>query len=143
MKTRKIVNLFAVIGFSSMVLFSSCAKDEDTNPDDPTTDDQTKFKGNWSVAEESVDFGKSTYSATISDSDSTNGPDVLIAYLYNFHTKAYATVSGNTMTIPLQTIEGLKLSGTGVLENSKRLTLKCTVRSTSTHEDVVTFTLTK
>jgi hypothetical protein len=140
MKTRKLVNLFAVIGFSSVLLFSSCAK-EDPEPDDPTTNDQAKFKGNWSVTEESADFGKSTYNATISDS--TNGSHVLIAYLYNFQKKAYATVSGNTMTIPLQTIEGLKLSGTGVLENSKRLTLKCTVKTTATHEDVVTFTLTK
>jgi hypothetical protein len=113
MKMRTIVNLFVVMGFSSILLFSSCAKEENTNPDDPTTDDQSKFKGNWTVAEESTDFGKSTYNSTISDS--TDGSHVLIAYLYRFRTKAYATVSGNTMTIPSQTIEGLKLSGTGVL----------------------------
>jgi hypothetical protein len=140
MKTRKFVNLFAVIGFSSMLLFSSCAK-EDPNPDDPTEDAQTKFKGNWSVSEVSTDFGKSTYSATISDS--TNGTHLLIAYLYRFKKTAYATVSGNTMTIPSQIIEGVQLSGTGTLDNSKQLTLKCNVQITKTHSDAVTFTLTK
>jgi hypothetical protein len=141
MKTRKLVNLFTVIGFSSILLFSSCAKEDDIDPDDPTADDQTKFKGNWSVTEVSTDFGKSTYSATISDS--TNGTHLLIAYLYRFKKKAYATVNGNTMNIPPQIIEGVSLSGTGILENSKRLTLKCLVQITKTHGDSVTFTLTK
>jgi hypothetical protein len=141
MKTRKLINLFAVIGCCSMVLFSSCAKENETNPDDPTTADQTKFKGNWTVAEESTDFGKSTYSATIADS--ADGSHLLIAYLYHFHKKAYATVNGNTMSIPAQVIEGVSLSGTGTLENSKRLTLKCLVQTTKTHGDSVTFTLTK
>jgi hypothetical protein len=141
MKRRKMVNLFAGIGLSSILLLSSCAKENNTTPDDPTSNDQSKYKGNWAVAEESTDFGKSTYNATISDS--TDGSHLLIAYLYNFHKKAYATVSGNTMNIPEQIIEGVKLSGTGILENSNRLTLKCVVKTTSTHQDAVTFTLTK
>jgi hypothetical protein len=140
-KTRKMINLFAGIGFSSILLLSSCAKEDNTTPDDPTTDDQSKFKGNWAVTEVSTDFGKTTYNATISDS--TDGTHLLIAYLYRFKKKTYTTVNGNAMTIPAQIIEGVQLSGTGVLENSRRLSLKCFVQTTKTHGDSVTFTLTK
>jgi hypothetical protein len=140
MKTKKIVNLFALIGFSSILLLGSCAKEDNVTPDDPTMDDKSKFKGNWAVAEKSKDFGNSTYNVTISDS--SNSSYLLLAYLYGYHKKTYATVSGNNMTIPKQIIEGGELAGSGILENSRRISLKWTVKTTSTHYDTVTAVLT-
>lgn len=138
---KKAARLLTLITVCGVLFFSSCTKDDGTDPDDPTADDQTKFKGNWAVSEVSKDFGSSTYNLTIADS--SNASYVLIAYLYSFRKKTYATVNGNSMTIPTQIIEGNEVSGNGTLENSKRISLKYFVKSTKTHYDTVTAVLTK
>ncbi len=138
---RKVMNVFALLGMSSILFFSSCAKEDSTDPTDPTEDAQTKFKGNWAVQEKSKDFGSSTYNVTISDS--SNASYLLIAYLYGYHKKTVATVNGSNMIIPKQIIEGGEVVGSGVLENSKRISLKWTVKTTTTHYDTVTAVLTK
>lgn len=42
---KSAVSFFALIGLSGILLFSSCAKEDEVNPDDPTADDQSRFKG--------------------------------------------------------------------------------------------------
>jgi hypothetical protein len=133
------VKFLAMIG---ILLFSACAKEDDINPDDPSADDQSKYKGNWAVSETSKDNGKSTYNVTISDS--SNAAYLQIAYLYGLNTKkTYVTVNGTNLTIPAQINAGLSLSGSGTLENSRRISLKYLVQSTKTHYDTVTAILTK
>ncbi len=137
---RKAANILALLTIGSILFFSSCAKEDDLEPNDPT-DAETKFKGNWAVSEKSKDFGTSTYNLTITDS--TNSNYVLIAYLYGFGKKTHATVNGNSMTIPTQIIEGNEVSGNGTLENARRISLKYLVKTTKTHYDTVTAVLTK
>lgn len=139
MKTKSIANLATSIAVCGILFLSSCAKEEDIAPDDSTIDDVSKYKGSWSVAENSTDFGKTVYNVTIVDA----GSGLTIAYLYNAKQKTNATVNGNSMNIPKQTIDGNEVSGSGILENSKRLTLKYFVKSTSTHIDTVNSVLTK
>jgi hypothetical protein len=139
---KKVNNLFALIAVSGILLFSSCAKEDDTIPDDPTTDEQVKFKGSWTVSESSIDNGKSTYNVVITDS--TNAAYLQIAYLYGLNKKkTHFTVNGNTMTIPEQLNSGLFLKGFGTMENTKRISLKYTVQITKSHYDTVTAVLTK
>ena len=70
-------NFFAILTFSGIFLFSSCANDDAIEPDDPA-DDVTKYLGTLSVQEDSKDNGKNTYTVAITDST----PYLQIAYLY-------------------------------------------------------------
>ncbi len=135
------MNKFLIfICFSSIVLLSSCAKEEPLDPTDPT-DVRAKFRGNWAVKENSKEYGPSTYNVTITDEvASTN---ILIAYLYSFKGKTVASVNQSNITIPTQTIDGVNVSGSGLLENSNRISLKYTVQITKAKYDTVIAVLTK
>ena len=138
---KKITIIFAALCVGGILFFSSCAKEE-IEPIDTSGDDLSRFKGDWLVSENSVDNGKSTYNVTIADS--ATAYFLQIAFLYNLKSKkTYISASGNEITIPKQLISGLYISGTGTLENSKRITLKYLVQSTKTHYDTVTAVLTK
>lgn len=129
-----------LMGFVGLLFVSSCSKDDEVNPTDPT-DDRAKFRGTWAVAEKSKEFGASTYNVTITDS--TTSSHLLIAYLYSFKRKTVASVNDNNLFIPAQVIDGVNVAGSGVLENPKRISLKYTVQMTKTKFDTVTAILTK
>jgi hypothetical protein len=137
---QAVTHFFTIIAAGGMLFFSACTKDDDLQPDDPSGD-QSQFAGNWSVSETSKIYGVSTYNASIADSSNTNY--VLISYIYGFHTKTRATVSGNSLTISSQVIEGNQVSGSGTLENARRLSLKYYVKISSKQTDTVTATFTK
>lgn len=123
-------------------LISSCSKEEDAPPADTgTTDPRAKFIATWSVAENSHDFGPSTYSVSISDSSNTSY--IQFGFLYGFNKRAYATVSGNNFTLPLQLIQGNNVSGQGVLSSANQINMTYYVQSTASHTDTVTAVLTK
>lgn len=130
---------------ASTVLFgtlflASCAKEEEPETD-PNADPRAKFNGNWSITENSKDYGASTYNVTISDSSNTS--HILFSYLYGFNKKVYATVSGKSFEIPSQGIQGNNVSGEGVLVNTNQINMTYFVQSTTTHFDTITATLTK
>lgn len=135
-------NLFslsvAAILFGTLFL-ASCAKEDEPIPND--SNPRTKFNGNWYVNEKSKDYGPSTYNLTITDS--SNASYILIAYLYGFNKKTYATVNGNSLIIPNQIIQGSNVSGSGMLTSASRMDLKYFVKTTATHYDTVTAVLTK
>jgi hypothetical protein len=140
----KKLKLFALLSACFGVLFlSSCAEEEPAEPTDPGTssDPRDKFTDFWSIAESSQDFGTSTYNVTIADS--SNVSYITLGYLYGFNKKAYATVSGNNFTMPVQLIAGNNVSGTGLLVNPNQINFVYYVQSTSTHIDTVTAQLTK
>ncbi|MBA3705080.1 MAG: hypothetical protein H0W84_04060 [Bacteroidetes bacterium] len=127
----------AAILFGTLFL-ASCAKDEDPAP----IDGGSSFIGSWRVSETSTDYpSPSTYNCVISDS--SNASYILFAYLYGFNKKTYATVSGNSFTIPKQIIQGNNVSGNGGLTNANRMDLKYLIQTTGTHYDTVTAVLTK
>ena len=137
---KKLFSLSAAALFFGILFLASCKKEEE--PITPAnTDPRAKFLGNWAVSENSKDFGPATYNLTISDS--SNSTHLLIAYLYGFNTKTYATASGNDLMVPTQAILGYNISGTGVLTNANRIDMKYTVQTTVTHYDTVTAVLTK
>lgn len=133
---KKIFSFATAILLFGTLFITSCAKEEDEpQPATPT------FRGNWAVAEQSKDFGPSTYNLTITDS--SNPSYLLIAYLYGFNKKTYATVSGNNFSIPVQSIEGNNVSGSGVLINANRAEISYLVQTTTSHYDTVKAVLTK
>ena len=133
----------ATILFGTLFL-ASCTKSEDTSTGTPTSSDpRARFLANWSIAENSHDFGTATYYVTIADS--SDATHIVFAYLYGDNRKVYATVSGNNFTIPSQTLTGVghTFSGSGVLSNANRIDMTYLVRTTTTHYDTVTAVLTK
>lgn len=137
---KKLISLSASILFFGILFLASCAKEED-EPEPANSDPRARFHGNWAVSENSKDYGPSTYNVTVTDSSNTS--HILIGYLYGFNKRTYATVSGNSISIPSQTIQGNNVSGSGVLTSSTRMDLKYLVQTTSTHYDTITAVLTK
>jgi hypothetical protein len=138
---KKIFNILLATVLMSTLFLASCATDETEEPTPTTTDAREKFHGNWAVSENSTDFGPSTYNCTITDSSVS--PYVFIAYLYGFNKKIYSSVSGNSITIPVQIIQGQNVSGNGTLVNADQINLTYYVKTSSTHSDTITATLTK
>lgn len=138
---KKTFNILLATVLMGTLFLASCATDETEEPTPATTDAREKFHGNWTVAENSNDFGTSTYNCTITDSSVS--PYIFIAYLYGFNKKIYSSVSGNSITIPVQTIQGQNVSGNGTLVNADQINLTYYVRTTSVHYDTITATLTK
>ncbi len=142
MLKRTISIAFTAALFGALLLTSCSKQDDPAAPTPSNSDPREKFNGLWHVAENSKDFGTSTYNCTITDS--SNSTHILFAYLYGFNKKAYGTVNGNNFTIPAQTIQGNSISTTSaVLTNANQINLKYLVQTTSTHYDTVTAVLTK
>ncbi len=138
---KKSINLLAATAFIATLFLASCATEDDPEVTPANTDVREKFHGNWSISENSVDYGSSTYNCTITDSSAS--AYIFIAYLYGFNKKVYANVSGSTFSIPSQIVQGNSVSGNATLVNANQINLTYLVRTSISHTDTVTATLTK
>lgn len=139
---KKVIELSIALALFGALFLTSCNPQDDPAATPTSTDPRAKFHGNWHVAENSKDFGTSTYNCTITDS--SDASHILIAYLYAFNKKVYATTSGNYFTIPSQIIQGNSVSANnGVLANANQINLTYLVQTTLSHYDTVTAVLTK
>ena len=138
---KKIIPVSLVAVFCTMLFLASCTKEDNTQNAPTNADPRASFVGNWHVSENSKDYGTSTYNVT--NTDSSDASHILIAYLYGFNKKTYATISGSTLSIPQQIIQGNKISGSGTLVNDTHLNLSYLVQTTTTHYDTVSATLVK
>lgn len=137
---KKLISISLAATLFGVLFFSSCAKEDPATPNDPS-DPRAKFHGHWYVTENSQDFGASTYYSDITDS--TNASFILLSGLYGYNVKTHATVSGSNFSIPSQPFPVGSISGSGVLSNSTHINLTYYVRTSTTHYDTVTATLTK
>jgi hypothetical protein len=96
-------------------LFTNCS-----DSDDPIADVREDYAGSYRVNMEYIVNGQKyteTYTLTITKS-STNANDIILNNIINSNESVRATVSGNAMTIPQQTIGSAGLSGSGTLNNN-------------------------
>ena len=95
-----------------ILLLNSCV--EETNPENARED----FLGNWTCNEYEGDFAPQTYNVIVQPSGSGN--DVRVVGLYNqgssFSLAAY--VSGSTIYIENQTVDGITITGFGNINNN-------------------------
>ena len=133
---KKAISVLSAAVVLAMLTFTSCEKD-----DDPQSTTAPNINGVWSMSENSQDFGTSVYNVSITDS--SDASHKLIANMYGFNKKIYATVSGNSLIIPTQLVEGNNVSGNGSLVSASRINLTYRVQSSSAHTDIVTAVLTK
>lgn len=104
--------------FGLILLIGSCAPDNNGDPNIPGSD-RDKFVGSWLCKETVTGNAPNTFTITIAK----HGSDDTL-YVYNFNNlgaPSYAIwlVSGNSVTIPAQTITQIDLLGSGVYSNGK------------------------
>jgi hypothetical protein len=114
MKTKKFGLILMLM--AAPLFLTNCSSD-----DDPVVVDvREDYVGSYRVNMEYIVNGqqyKETYTLTIMKS-STNVNDVILNNIVNSNESVRATVSGNAMTIPQQTIGSSGLSGSGTLNNN-------------------------
>jgi hypothetical protein len=123
----------------TIVFLASCAKDDD----DPIngSDVRNKYVGTWTAQESSTVFGSSTYSITISTSNS-NLEDILIRNFYNLGSGTVTTGTvnvdggGNSIQIKQQTVSGNVIIGTGTSNGNGKLTFNFTSDDGQTVDNV-------
>ena len=135
---KKINSFTASLVILTTLLITSCKKTESPAPS-TGTGASNNFVGNWYNSENSTVNGPATYNVAIS---APNSSTILFSFLYGFHTKISATFNGNSFTIPMQTIEGNNVSGSGVLANTTQINMMYIVNS-GTYIDTVSAVLTK
>jgi len=93
-------------------LFTACV--EETDPNNARED----FLGNWTCNEYEGDFAPQTYNVEVTPSGSSN--DVRIYGLYNQGSSFVlsGSVSGQTIYIDNQTVNGITISGFGNINNN-------------------------
>lgn len=111
LEIMKNIKIYLGVVVMSLVVLSSCMEE---NPED--FDVRDDFVGSWQASEQSQQFGNSNYSVSISkhSSDSTK------IYINNFYQigtseRVVATVDGNQLSIPLQSVNARQFVGSGSL----------------------------
>ena len=114
--TRSKLPVYSLILLAIFV--NSCSKTDDTAQ--PAADAREALTGSWTNAESSKLFGASSYTLTISLSNSDN-ENVIVNNFYNLgpKTSTVVKVSGNNLTIAQQQVSAQNVSGSGVLKDGK------------------------
>lgn len=106
----KNLKIYFSITALSLVILSSCTIE------DPNFDERDDFTGSWICSEQSTIYGNSNYNVNITK-HSTDTTKILIGNFYQLGSshQASAIVSGNSFSIPNQTIDGNTVFGSGQL----------------------------
>jgi hypothetical protein len=100
--------------FIAVMFFCACSKDDDAK--DVRDDYVGSYRVNYQFVYNSQNY-QGAYTLTITKS-STNANDIILGNIDNSNESARATVSGNAMTIPQQTIASTGISGSGTLNGN-------------------------
>jgi len=126
--------LMAATLFAAITVLSSCSKSDGGSGRDAFVG---SYRTNMSFTYGGVVY-QGTYTLTITKS-STNSSDIILGNIDDSGESARATVNGNAMTIPQQTIAGAGISGSGTLNGN---VLNFSTAETDTGGSQVNFTQT-
>lgn len=127
MKTK---HFFLFLLFSPALFFSSCQPDEQPTPS--STDARDVYVASWTCNETSSQIGPSTFTVHI-NKVTTNTTQVQIENFYNigFNFNAKVDISGTSMSIPLQTVNGNQVHGSGTKTGANSISLSYYVNNGS------------
>jgi hypothetical protein len=136
MKTFQFIFLATI---SVVGLFSSCQPDEQPAP----ADARDVFVAAWTCNEHSTQIGNSTFTVDINKS-TTSTSQLLLENIYNlgFAQKAVTDLSGTSLTIAQQTLNGNQIHGSGTKTGANTISLTYYVNNGSAI-DTCTATLTR
>ncbi len=117
---KKLFSTALVASLFGIVLLTSCAKEE---PEPPAVDapPRDRFHGHWYFDGSSSIDGPFSYYVDVTDSTDANY--ILFSNLYGFNKKVHATYSGNSFTVPLQTVNGNNIWGSGTVANASTISV--------------------
>ncbi|MCW3122385.1 MAG: hypothetical protein JWQ38_1877 [Flavipsychrobacter sp.] len=96
-----------------------------------------KFIRNWGANNETASVAEpANFPVSISEGDGVSG--VTINNLHNYFTKVSATITRDSIVIPLQTIQGKTVVGAGYIFSSSAYGINNTISISYTVTDVVT-----
>ena len=116
---------YARVFLALTLVFSSCAKDDDTEPSAPGSD-RDKFLGTW-LCSETVQNGPTTVFTIKIESQGSEDTIRIINFnnLGNPYA-AYALISGSSMVIPAQQITQVDIAGSGLYNNQGKIIMNYT-----------------
>ncbi len=117
MKTK---NLFLLLVISITVVFSACQPDQQPTP----TDARDVYVASWTCNENSSQIGPSVFTVHINKVTSST-TQVQIENFYNigFNFNAKVEITGSSMSIPVQTINGNQVHGSGTKTGANSISL--------------------
>jgi hypothetical protein len=121
---RKLLRYSGILITVSLI-FTSCAKDEDTTPSGPGSD-RDKFLGTW-LCSETLQNGPTTV-FTIKIESQGSEDTIRISNFNNLGSPyaAIALVSGNSMVIPAQQITQVDIAGSGLFNSQGKILMNYT-----------------
>lgn len=128
---KKSCSPFACWGLMILITFlASCAANDDDVP--TPTDERDEYIGTWSCAENSSKSGASTYDVVLRKNVNESGQFLMDNfYLLGSTHAAVISKSGNSLTIPTQSVSGNTVQGSGSISNSTKINLSYTINDGS------------
>jgi hypothetical protein len=111
----KSTTLKLAYAFIAVMFLCACSKDDD-GAKDAREDYVGSFRTNYEYTVNGTKY-TGTYTLTITKSAS-NASDIILNNIDGWNESVRATVSGNAMTIPQQTIQNIGISGSGTLNGN-------------------------
>jgi hypothetical protein len=113
-----IKKIFAIALTGIALSLTACTDDNEADPNIPGSD-RDKYVGDWLCRETVAGNAPTTFTITVEK----HGTDDTV-YVYNFGNigspfKAVWIISGNSITIPAQTLSQVDFSGSGFYSNNK------------------------
>lgn len=128
---KKTFSQYAYWGMVVLITFlASCASNDDDSP--TPTDERDEYIGTWSCAENSSKSGASTYDVVLRKNvNESNQFFMDNFYLLGSTHAAVITKSGNSLTIPTQSVSGNTVQGSGSISSSTKINLSYTTNDGS------------
>jgi hypothetical protein len=133
-----------IFPFLLLITLFSCQKDDEKETGSGSGSAVNIFVGTWVCEENSSQFGQSIYSVYINP-HSTDPNRIVIDNFHNIgvqESHAQLEVSGNSLNLFLQNINGFDVSGSGTLINNSQINMSY-VADDNSGPDNVTATYTK
>jgi hypothetical protein len=113
----------AGVAVLSLMIYS-CAPEKDDAAAPTTTDPKQKWIASWSCTETPKQGSPSTFTVHIVDSSAADYVKIENFYNIGFQNKAYATVSGSSITIPSQNLSSsFNVHGSGTMVSNTSITM--------------------
>lgn len=128
--------ILALIFVSVLFVFTAC--EDIVDDEDPTAEPRDKFLGQWEATETSTLYPQpNTFQVNIEKDD--NSAQIRLYNIYQLGTDmyAYALVTGNSFTIPQQTVNDMIVEGYGEMVTDNKIDIEYSVNDGADKDDVI------
>ena len=106
---------YLLYSITIITMLAACAPDED---DDLIIDDRDKFTGTWTCNDNGSTSGTSTYTVVVERVGELDSVRIKNFYFLGNANAVTGKVSGNSISLPKQTSDGININGSGSFSNN-------------------------